>query len=77
MLKVLEKHLNLTLKSECIVAKWITTLPEEEQHLFEKIRENKDVSVASLFNELSKEVELPFKLTAFRGHLRGYCTCQL
>ena len=77
MLEVLNKHLDGTSLSGCVVAQWISTLGKDEQKLFEQIKANNTaVKVAHLFQDLNKDTELPFKLTAFRSHLRGYCTCQ-
>jgi hypothetical protein len=77
MLEVLNKYLNSSSLTGCITAQWISTLSKDEQQLFKQIKENStSVSVAHLFHDLNKDVELPFKLTAFRSHLRGYCTCR-
>ena len=77
MLELLSKHLSTLNTPGCVVAKWVGTLSKEEQEVFNKLRENSSaVKVAQLFQDISKEVELPFKLTAFRSHLRGYCTCR-
>ena len=76
MLDILNKHLNTDNKG-CSVRQWLLSLPTEEQEAFALVKENNaKISVASLFADLNKEDELPFKLTAFRSHLRGYCTCQ-
>lgn len=76
MLDVLNKHL-LAEPTVCVVNQWISGLAEEEQAAFEAVRENSSkVVLASLYKDLNDESELPFKLTAFRSHLRGYCTCQ-
>jgi len=76
MLEALIKHLyNET--TGCVVAQWIIKLSIEEQEAFASIKEKSArVKIASLYSDLSKETELPFKLTAFRSHMRGYCTCQ-
>lgn len=78
MLEVLTKHLSpLEKEQNCTVAMWIKTLKDEEQKAFEEIKEKSStINVAHLFNDLNKQSRLPFKLTAFRSHLRGYCTCQ-
>ena len=77
MLEVLNKHLNEASISGCVVAQWVAALDKEEQNLFKQIKENNvNVKIAQLFKDLSKESDLPYKLTAFRSHLRGYCTCQ-
>lgn len=76
MLEVLEKHLHAAPKG-CVVSSWISTLKDEEQKAFAKIQESKDtINLAVLFSDLTKQTKLPFKLTAFRSHIRGYCTCQ-
>ena len=76
MLEVLAKHLAAT-SDGCVVAQWIATLKEEEQKAFALAKENNDkIKNAHLFNDLNKELDLPFKLTAFRSHMRGYCSCR-
>lgn len=75
MLDVLNKHLTET-PSVCVVAQWISGLGEQERVAFVQLRNNDKVVAASLYKDLNEEDELPFKLTAFRSHLKGYCTCQ-
>jgi hypothetical protein len=76
MLEVLNKH--LTAKADlCAMGQWINTLDKKTQEAFDAIKENnKSVVLVELYNDLAKETELPFKITVFRSHLRGYCTCQ-
>jgi hypothetical protein len=76
MLEALTKHLSNE-APVCVVAKWINSLKYEEQQAFIAVKENNArIKVASLYSDLNKEDELPFKITAFRSHIRGYCTCQ-
>jgi hypothetical protein len=77
MLDVLNKHLSTTTSNGCVVAHWVERLSEEEQKAFLAVKENSaKIKIAHLFSDLHKEEELPFKLTAFRSHMRGYCTCR-
>jgi hypothetical protein len=77
MIEVLTKHLERSISKGCVVAAWISTLDKEEQKLFQQIKESSSsIKIANLFKDLNKDVETPFKLTAFRSHLRGYCTCR-
>jgi hypothetical protein len=76
MLDVLNKHLE-NVPTGCAAARWINTLSKDEQKVFELIKEKSStIKVAQLYADLSKDLDLPFKLTAFRSHLRGYCTCR-
>lgn len=76
MLDILNKHLSPEPFS-CVVGDWGNSLSNEEKAAFNKICKNgKEINAANLFNDLSSRTQLPFKLTAFRSHLRGYCTCQ-
>ena len=76
MLDILKKHLEET-AFQCVVATWINELKDEEKQAFELLKQNQERIVLSvLYTELSAQQELPFKLTAFRGHMRGYCSCQ-
>ena len=75
MLDVLKKHIQ-TASDKCSVSDWVATLATEEQKAFDDIRnQSKNINVSGLYKELGVTEELPFKLTAFRSHLRGYCTC--
>lgn len=76
MLNILQKHLEKEAAFEiCVVAAWVLTLNEDEQKIINKLIETRAVVVASLYKDLNSE-GVPFKLTAFRAHMRGYCTCQ-
>lgn len=76
MLEVLTKHLEKD-HTFCVVSQWLITLSIEEQNAFTKIMENsKKIIIADLYKDLHTETELPFKLTAFRSHMRGYCSCR-
>lgn len=68
-------------RSSCSVSKWIETLDEEDKNAFLQLKaelnkNNRYINVASLFQSLSNKTSVPFKLTAFRSHMQGYCTCQ-
>ena len=76
MLGILNKHLE-DKPSSCVVNTWIKSLKNEEQEAFTLLQKNKEkLQCAILYKDLSFEIDLPFKLTAFRSHMRGYCTCQ-
>ena len=76
MLNILNKHLE-DKPSSCVVNTWIKSLKSEEQEAFTLLQKNKEkLQCAILYKDLSFEIDLPFKLTAFRSHMRGYCTCQ-
>ena len=76
MLDILSKHLSTEVFG-CVVSRWIDALPKEEQDAFAAVKEKSAViKIASLYTDLNEESKLPFKLTAFRSHMRGYCTCQ-
>ena len=77
MLEVLTKHLEGSDNVGCVVAQWVSTLGADEQKIFKQIKENNTaIKMAQLYKDLSDDTPLPFKLTAFRSHLRGYCTCR-
>jgi hypothetical protein len=76
MLDILNKHLE-DKPSICVVGTWIKSLKEDEQEAFNLLQKNKEkLQAAILYKDLLSEMDLPFKLTAFRSHMRGYCTCQ-
>ena len=81
MLKQLIEEQLEAKRSSCSVAKWIETLDEEDKNAFLQLKaelnkNNRYINVASLFQSLSNKTSVPFKLTAFRSHMQGYCTCQ-
>ena len=77
MLKALEKRLDYTGTERCTVGRWEDSQEPEDKTQLEVIKSIKQrVSLASLYKDLQDEVELPFKLTAFRAHMGGYCTCR-
>ena len=76
MIEVLEQYLTQS-KEACIVSKGVDGLNDKEQEAIEKLRENNaNVNVGKLFKDLSVNTKLPFRLTAFRSHMRSYCTCR-
>lgn len=76
MRDILQKHLERNPISEgCIVSSWIDDLPIEEQELIRTLQETKSVVVAALYKDLRSTENIPFKLTAFRSHMKGYCSC--
>jgi hypothetical protein len=76
MLETLNKHLT-HLTVGCVVAQWISSLTEEEQTAFLEVQKHSEhIKIVGLYYDLDKEEKLPFKLTAFRSHMRGYCSCQ-
>jgi tryptophanyl-tRNA synthetase len=67
--------------SECSVQKWLNTLTSEDQGNYlrveEKYRAGANISMVHVYKALAEEVSnLPFKLTSFRSHMNGTCTCQ-
>lgn len=76
MLDILNKHLDTTRSSTCVVHAWINTLKPEEQKAFDLVKENHvNVKVSILYKDLSAQIKLPFKISAFRAHVKGYCIC--
>lgn len=64
----------------CIVNRWIAELDPEDKQGFEKLMEltknnSKAIDVKLLYDGLRAKTELPFRLTVFRSHMRGYCVC--
>lgn len=74
MLEIINKHL-AAVPQGCVVEQWVRSLSEEEQTGFDSVKASTKVVVADLYLDLMSTIELPFKLTAFRSHMRGYCTC--
>jgi hypothetical protein len=75
---VLNKHLNVdSLPNRCLVGEWIEELDEETKTMFEELKDRKNIVVAALNGDLvNSGVKLPGKLTTFRSHMRGYCSCR-
>ncbi len=78
MRDVLNKHLNVdSLPNRCLVGEWIEELDEETKTMFEELKDRKNIVVAALYGDLvNSGVKLPGKLTTFRSHMRGYCSCR-
>jgi hypothetical protein len=71
---ILQKHLTAPhLSRGCVVAVWAAGLPNEDQDALNDLK-TKAVVVADLYRDL-RAAGVPFKLTAFRSHMRGYCAC--
>jgi hypothetical protein len=71
---ILQKHLTAPrLYGGCVVAVWASNLPNEEQDALNDLK-TKAVVIADLYRDL-RAAGVPFKLTAFRSHMRGYCAC--
>ena len=62
--------------SVCCVQAWVNSLEPDYKEALNKVRENNQLNVQQLFDDLSEHMNLPYKLTAFRAHMKGYCTCQ-
>lgn len=75
LLEIIESHAN-AVPSKCSVGKWIETLTSEEQTALNGLVKNDNLNATSLFLALEEQVKLPFKITTFRSHMRGYCSCQ-
>jgi len=75
LLDIIESHAK-SLPSKCSVGKWINTLEPEEQDAFNGLINSDELNATSLFLALEKQIKLPFKITTFRSHMRGYCSCQ-
>ena len=61
----------------CAVAKWLNSLDKEEASAFLDCMNVPGLSAAGLYNAIvAQGIDLPFKATLFRTHVKGYCTCQ-
>lgn len=65
------------LPSVCKMSKWLNTLSKEDREKFESLKnENSRVDIKNLYEALiAAGHNIPAKLTAFRSHFKGYCTC--
>jgi len=68
-------------KFECTVKKWLNELTSEDQSeyaVLESIyRAGAKIDISKVYNKLLDGTDsLPFKLTSFRTHIKGVCTCQ-
>jgi hypothetical protein len=63
---------------ECVTAGWINSLaPEDKKRIESLTTTNKNVPVKNVYEVLvATGHKLPMKLTAFRSHFKGYCTCK-
>jgi hypothetical protein len=75
LLEIIESHAK-AVPSKCSVEKWIETLEPEEQTAFNGLVKSDTLNATSLFLAIETQIKLPFKITTFRSHMRGYCSCQ-
>lgn len=75
ILDILEEQL-VPRKAKCSVGKWVDTLNPEEQQVLEKIKATGVYNLSELYRKLDERTELPYKMTSFKSHMRGVCTCQ-
>lgn len=75
LLDIIESHAK-TASSKCSVGKWVDTLEPEEQTAINNLVNSDNLNATSLFLAIEKQIKLPFKITSFRSHMRGYCSCQ-
>lgn len=77
MLEILNNHIQgLEEPSKCVVGEWIETLNTDEQNAFALLIDAKANAQKLYGNLLKSGVEMPFKITVFRMHMKGYCACQ-
>ena len=61
----------------CSLGYWLEKQDEATREAFSRISAAKNIAVQKLYNDLIEAgIDLPCKLTTFRTHMRGYCTCQ-
>ena len=75
MRDVLEAYLSKPEGVKCAVGAWVAMQGDEEQKLIEAIKSRKDINLMKLYQDLGAETPLPFKITLFRMHMRGTCSC--
>jgi len=76
MIDILEQYIAQPSGEGCAMNIWLSSQPKEVQSMFEKLQENKSINLSSLFSDLNQHSPLPFKITLFRMHMRGYCSCK-
>jgi poly-D-alanine transfer protein DltD len=77
MLDVLGAHVKkLTEVKKCATGTWIDGLQQQEQDAFAQLI-SAQANAQGLYDDLTKAGnDLPFGMTTFRMHMKGYCTCQ-
>jgi hypothetical protein len=78
LLEVLKEQKSIaTSEPACMVADWLLTLNDEEAQEFIECMKVPNLSALGLYNALVKQgIDLPFRATTFRSHVKGYCICQ-
>lgn len=76
MIDILEEYLAMPSGDGCAMNVWLTSQPKEVQEIFGKLGENKSLNLASLYNDLNARSPLPFRISLFRMHMRGTCSCK-
>ena len=76
MIDILEEYLAMPSGDGCAMNVWITSQGTEVQELFEKLCGNKSLNLSALYTDLNSRSPLPFKISLFRMHMRGTCSCK-
>ena len=73
-LKALAKKAEI---SGCVVGVWAQGQEPEFQEVLSSLRKNNNVNVTQILGTIkAHHPDVPFKRTAFAGHMRGDCSCQ-
>jgi hypothetical protein len=70
---IIKTHLEQT-TPRCTVGKWVLSLDTPDQNEFNTLFDMK-INYASFYRLLEKSTQVPFKLTSFKSHMRGDCSC--
>jgi len=62
-------------ENKCRVGRWFGDLSEEEQQALGDLLRKPRVNRTEVYEKLSQIIELPFKITLFKSHVKGSCSC--
>jgi len=72
---ILKEHLNgLRAVSKCTTGKWLDTQEPEVIQMFDELAKRPTTNIAALFRDI-EPLDLPFRLTTFKLHMKGNCQC--
>jgi hypothetical protein len=72
---ILKEHLSgVRTVSKCTTGKWLETQEPEVVEMLSELSKRPTTNVSALFRDL-EPLEVPFRLTTFKLHMKGNCQC--
>jgi hypothetical protein len=59
----------------CVVGQWVFAQDSDLQEVFTELRKKATLNLKNAYLLITSHTDVPFKMTAFRAHMRGVCAC--